>query len=330
MKAVGLLSGGLDSALAVKLVLNQNVDVTAISFMIPFYSHNVQKEDWPKRQAEQFRIPIKFFRPGEDYLNIIKKPKHGYGRNLNPCVDCRIYMLKKAKEYMENIQASFVITGEVLGQRPSSQKRSDLELIERESGLKGLILRPLSAKLLPLTIPEKEGWVKRDLLLDIRGRSRKTQMKLAASMVIKEYATPAGGCLLTELGFTARLKDLLISNPNPKLKDIELLKIGRHFRISSGKIIVGRDASENMQLESMAKEGDWLFQVDGYVGPTVLAQGKISEDDIPMISRITVRYSDAPKNEPVNVKYFTVGENRQDLISVKAIDDIALKKIRVN
>ncbi|MEM2915436.1 MAG: hypothetical protein QXH91_08585 [Candidatus Bathyarchaeia archaeon] len=329
MKAVGLLSGGLDSALAIKLILNENIKVYAFNFITPFYSHSLEKEYWPKRQAEQLGIPIKYSHADEEYLHIVKNPKHGYGRNVNPCIDCRIHMLKKAKEYMKTIGASFIVTGEVVGQRPSSQKKSDLNLIDKESGLEGLVLRPLSAKLLPQTIPEEKGWVKRENLLAIKGRSRKVQMKLAEAIGIKEYATPAGGCLLTEPGFAAKFKDLINYNPNPNFRDIELLKIGRHFRISSAKIVVGREASENKQLESLAQEGDWLFQVEGYTGPIVLAQGELSENSIPQISQITVRYSDAPKKEPIKVKYVTVGKDNQNFTFATAIDDNSLKKIRI-
>ncbi len=330
MKALGLLSGGLDSALAVKLILNQNIKVYAFHFVTPFYARSIEKEYWPQKQAKQLGIPIKYFHAGEDYLDVIRAPKHGYGRILNPCIDCRIFMLKKVREYMKDIKASFVITGEVVGQRPSSQKMSDLKLIEKESGLEGLILRPLSAKLLPPTIPEKEGWVKREKLQAIEGRSRKTQMKLAETLGIVEYATPAGGCLLTESGFTVKFRDLLKYNSNPSLSDIDLLKIGRQFRIESAKVIVGRDASENKQLESVAQKGEWLFQVDEYMGPIVLVHGELSEDAVLKISQLTARYSDAPKNITVKVKYVVIGKDKQNFIFAKAIDDVALKKIRVD
>ena len=196
VKALALFSGGLDSILAVKLMLSQGVDVVAVNFVSAFSSY-AKDDRGAAEAAKQLGVPLKVVELGDDYLKMIREPKHGYGKNMNPCVDCRIFILKKAKKVAEEIGADFIFTGEVLDERPMSQHRGALKLVEEESGLKGKILRPLSAKLLPETVIEKKGLVDREKLLGIRGRSRKPQLKLAKEFNIKSYPSPAGGCLLT-------------------------------------------------------------------------------------------------------------------------------------
>ena len=244
-KALALLSGGLDSTLAVKIMLEMGLDVEALNFTSPFCTctgKNAGCKSEAVRVAETFDIPIKVIHKGLDYLEIVRRPRHGYGKGLNPCVDCRIYLLRKAKEYMRESGADFVITGEVLGQRPMSQRRDTLRVIERESGLEGLLLRPLSAHFFDPTIPEREGWVNRDNLLAIKGRSRKEQIKLADDLNITDYPCPAGGCLLTELSFVPKIQDIFDHSDELNLRDFRLLKIGRHFRIGAKtKLIIGRD-----------------------------------------------------------------------------------------
>ncbi|HEY5973898.1 MAG TPA: hypothetical protein VIU41_04085, partial [Geobacteraceae bacterium] len=203
-KALALLSGGLDSTLAVKVMLEQGIEVEALNFTSPFCTctgKNAGCKSEAVRVAEEFNIPIKVMHKGAEYLEIVRNPRHGYGKALNPCIDCRIFLLRKAKEYMAQSGADFVITGEVLGQRPMSQRRDTLRVIERESGLAGLLLRPLSARHFEPTIPEKEGWVDREKLLAFKGRSRKDQMDLAAELDVTNYPCPAGGCMLTEVSF---------------------------------------------------------------------------------------------------------------------------------
>src|SRR5512136_2626487 len=235
-KAIALLSGGLDSTLAVKVLLEQGIEVHALNFTSPFCTCTSKKSGCKSeavRVAEEFHIPIKVVHKGIDYLEIVRNPKHGYGKGMNPCIDCRIFLLKKARDYMAESGADFVITGEVLGQRPMSQRRDTLRVIERESGLEGLLLRPLSAKHFDPTIPEKEGWVDRSRLLAIQGRSRKEQMQLANDLDVKNYPCPAGGCLLTEISFVSKVKDVFAHATDLDPRDFRLLKLGRHFRIGS-------------------------------------------------------------------------------------------------
>ena len=259
-KALALLSGGLDSTLAVKVMLDQGIAVEALNFTSPFCtctSKNAGCKSEAVRVAEEFGIPIKVMNKGIEYLEIVRQPRHGYGKGMNPCVDCRIFLLRKAKEYMAESGADFVITGEVLGQRPMSQRRDTLRVIERESGLEGLLLRPLSAKHFKPTIPEQEGWVDRGKLLAMEGRSRKAQMELAAELDVKNYPCPAGGCLLTELSFVSKIRDVFDHADELNLRDFRLLKLGRHFRIGPRtKVLIGRDDAENEVLGHAIQPGE--------------------------------------------------------------------------
>jgi tRNA U34 2-thiouridine synthase MnmA/TrmU len=244
MKAIVLLSGGLDSTLAARIVLSQGISLEALNFLTPFCTCTKRGESClaSQKAVKTLGIPLKVFNVSEEYLNVLKNPKYGYGSNMNPCIDCRIFMFKKAKDFMLESGASFIVTGEVLGQRPMSQRRNTMLLIEKEAGLDDLILRPLSAKFLPPTIPEREGWINRDKLLAIHGRSRKPQIKLAEDLGIRDYPCPAGGCLLTDPIFAKRVKDLMVHQIDFSLNDIHLLKIGRHYRLSPKlKLIIGRN-----------------------------------------------------------------------------------------
>jgi tRNA U34 2-thiouridine synthase MnmA/TrmU len=300
-KALALFSGGLDSSLAIKLVQEQGIEVTAIAFLTPFYT---AKEGGfsIERAAERLGVPIKVVRLGLEYLRIIRKPKYGYGRHMNPCIDCRIFMLKKAKKYAREIGADFIITGEVLDERPMSQHMKALKIIEEESSLKGRLLRPLSAKLLPPTEPEKRGLVDRNRLMDIRGRSRKRQIALAKVYGITEYQSPAGGCLLTYKEFSAKLRDLLTHRKRVSMADLELLKIGRHFRLDKNKIIVGRNKEENERLLRLKGRNDYFFEAQGCGSPITLLQGPKTRKAIEKAAQLTAYYSDQ-KAGKVHVKY---------------------------
>ncbi len=295
VKAIALLSGGLDSTLAVKMMLDQGIEVVALNFMTPFCNCTAKTSSCKHealRVAREFGIPIRVRYKGMEYLKIVENPKHGYGRGLNPCIDCRIFMHREARELMEEEGARFLVTGEVLGQRPMSQRRPILKLIERESGTEGLVLRPLSAHHFEPTIPEKEGWVDREKLLAIRGRSRKEQIRLAADLGVTDYPCPAGGCLLTDPDFAAKLKDLFEHKPDYDLADVRLLRTGRHFRIRPGlKVVVGRNQGENEGLERGARDEDVLVRGDDFKGPYALLRETPTPEDLQTVGRILLRYA---------------------------------------
>lgn len=295
-RAIALYSGGLDSLLSIILVKQQGVQVIALKFLTGFVSPLKEKD---LNYAKQFGFEIKEIDIREKFIEILKNPKHGYGKNLNPCIDCKILMLKEAKEKLAEFNASFIITGEVLSQRPMSQKRDILFRIENEAKLQGLILRPLSAKLLPPTKPEIEGIIKRELLYDIWGRTRKPQLSLAKKFGIETPPQPAGGCLLTEPSFCKKVKDLMEHN-ELDLKNIELLKIGRHFRISEKcKAIAGRDERENEILLSRYK-GVFIYPAN-FKGPVVFLAGEYSEKELNIAASICAYYSKR-KNVEVVIK----------------------------
>ncbi len=317
-KVLALLSGGLDSTLAVKLMQEQGFDITAVNFVTPFCTCNRKGRCEARHVAEQFGLPLKVFMVSDEYINIIRNPKFGHGRNMNPCLDCRIHMFRQAKKLMEEIGAAFIITGEVLGQRPMSQRRDAMRLIDREAGLEGKVLRPLSAKLLPSTEMEGE-LVDREKMLDIQGRSRKPQMELAAQLGVDDYACAAGGCLLTDPEFAKRVRDLLAHSDNVTLRDMELLKIGRHFRLSpQAKAIVGRDEAENERLLKFAKNQDIIFRVMDFPGPLTLLQGQQTPELLSHAAALTVRYSDAKAQSEIAVVCNRVDMPNEPLQSLTA------------
>lgn len=307
MKAVALLSGGLDSTLAAKLVMEQAIELEAVNFLTVFCTCTQRGESClaSQKAVSRLGIPLRVFNVSDEYLDLVRHPKHGYGSNMNPCIDCRIFMLKKAKAYMGEIGASFIITGEVLGQRPMSQRRDAMRLIEKEAGLEGMILRPLSAKLLPATLPEKEGWVDRERLLNLQGRSRKPQIRLADHFGIQDYPCPAGGCLLTDPGFSKRFRDLILHHPDFSLNDVHLLKTGRHFRFSpEAKLVVGRNAEDNKKIETFSRKDDILLKVSHFPGPLSLLRGSRDEGDIVRAASITAHYSKARSLDKIEVTYY--------------------------
>lgn len=311
-KAMGLISGGLDSILAAKIILEQGIEVVGISFVTPFFG-----SQGAEQAAKTLGIPLQVLDITEIHLEMLRHPKHGYGSNMNPCIDCHCLMLREAGKVMDGSGGDFLFTGEVLGQRPMSQNKGSLHVVERESGYEGLILRPLSAKLLAETTPEQSGKVDRERLLDISGRSRKRQMELAKRYQITHYLTPAGGCLLTDPGFSRRLSDLFRHQNDFQIRDIELLKIGRHLRFSPAvKVIVGRRAQDNERIVRLIAPGDDLLKVEGYPGPLVLIPCGGSADDIQKAASICIRYSDAPADDAVSVLWSRNGEEKQ--ISVRS------------
>ncbi len=289
-KALVLLSGGLDSILAAKVLKNQGIKVTALSFKSYFF--NVSDA---QKAAKHLRIPLKVVDFSKEHLKMVKSPMHGYGKSMNPCVDCHSLMLRKAKEIMKKEKFDFVATGEVLGERPMSQNLRALIIVEIQSSLKGYLLRPLSAKLLEPTIVEKKGLVNRDELLNISGRSRKRQIALAKKWKIKHYPTPAGGCLLTDPGFSKRLKELFDKYSSCDGNDIELLKLGRHFWEGKIKIIVGRNEEENKKIEKLREKRNILIEMETYPGPLTLIRNygkeRISNSILKKAQNLTQYYS---------------------------------------
>jgi len=361
IKALALLSGGLDSTLAVKLMLEQQIEVEAVSFVTVFCTCTSKGSSCLASQdvAHKLGIRLKVFNPSREYLAVVKNPKHGYGSNMNPCIDCRIFMFKKAKEYMDEIGASFLVSGEVLGERPMSQRREAIRTIEREADLGGLILRPLSALLLEPSIAEQRGWVDRSRLLGIAGRSRKPQMKLAEELGVKDYPCPAGGCLLTDPGFARKFKDLLTYG-TLTLNEIQLLKVGRHFRLSPAlKVVVGRDEQENERLETLIQNEDILFRVEGIPGPLTVARLRqdfggqsfnlssealaeekvLAEEDarrlqsqdgdfVAKVAAITARYSQGRDEAKLRVSFGKKNGSKRS-ISVSPINTEELDKLRI-
>lgn len=304
-KAVALYSGGLDSTLAILAVMKQDVEVTAITFLNHFgcdISDRSSCSKDPFAASVKFGFKVKLAHLSDKFLEIVKNPKYGHGRNMNPCIDCRVLMLKEAKEFMGLIGADFIITGEVLGQRPMSQRKNCFPMIDKAADLKGLVLRPLSARLLPLTIPEEKGLVNRESLYNFSGRSRKPQMALAQEFGLTEYPAPAGGCLLTEPIYAYKLKDLLEHDMNPSYRDINLLRIGRHFRFSTEcKIVVGRNKEENDAIKSLAGIEDCLLKVEGAGSPLSIILGRVTDEALSVAASLCARYSDSKKLSQVKV-----------------------------
>jgi len=317
-RALSLLSGGLDSILATRLIMDQGVEIEAIHFMTIFCNcTNKGCRNAALVASENLRIPLKNINVTEEYLRVVENPKHGYGANMNPCLDCRIFMFGKARQYMEKVGASFIITGEVLGERPMSQRRDAMLLIERESGLSGLIVRPLTARLFEETIPEKEGIIKREKLLGFRGRTRKPQISLARELGINEYPCPAGGCLLTDPEFARKTKDLIKHNAFT-LENAKLLKAGRHFRMSPGvKLIIGRNERENSLIAHMAKETDMLLCLDGLPGPTAILKGEGKNEFIDEAGSIVAYYTKAKTRDSAAVLFWSPGEDGRKARTVK-------------
>ena len=329
-KAVALFSGGLDSMLAIKLVLEQGIEVYALNFLTIFCTctsrgcmHQATKA------AGEIGVPLKIMNITEEYMEVVKNPKHGRGRAMNPCIDCRIFTFIKAREFMKEIDASFVITGEVLGQRPMSQRRNAIEVIEKKSGLKGLILRPLSAKLFEPTMPERAGIVDRSRLLDIHGRKRDRQIAIAKERGVNDYPCPAGGCLLTDTGFSKRLKDLLKYKPDYDINDLHILKTGRQFRIKdNAKLFVGRNQRENETLLSFAKPGDYIFDVLDLPSPIGLIRGPAGEKEIDLASSIIARYSDS-KSSTIEVSYKKFPSKELKSIPVQPSTEQRISSLRI-
>ncbi len=318
-RAYLLFSGGLDSLIAAELLKRLGFDVVGVHITSPLFEKDVEKV---KELADRVGIKLKVVEAGEDYLEMLKNPVYGYGKNLNPCIDCKAYMLKKLKEVAE--KGALIATGEVLGQRPMSQRKDAFNAIEKLAGLKRQVLRPLSGKLLPPTVYEERGIVDREKLLDLKGRSRKRYPEILKELEFNEgeLPTPAGGCLLTEPSFARKVKDLM-EYDELSWENVKLLKIGRHFRVNGCKLIVGRNREENRRIREVAKENDYLITVPGIPSPTALLRCKEepSEGVLRKTGGIVARYSDAKNEKEVKVAVFRGGKLLTEL-TVQPIFDL--------
>jgi tRNA U34 2-thiouridine synthase MnmA/TrmU len=302
--------------LAVRVLLDQDIEMTGITFQTPFFG-----PEGAQKAAKQLGVTLRVIDIGAVHLEMLKNPKYGYGSQMNPCIDCHALMFREAGEIMEAEGFDFLCTGEVLGQRPMSQRKDALRAVDKLSGYGGYILRPLSAKLLWKTIPEELGKVNRQRLLDINGRSRKRQMALAADYGIEEYPSPGGGCILTKAGFADRLRDLLAIQEEVGLHDVELLKCGRHLRLPSGRrLVVGRIHADNLKLQELAREEDLLLKVKGVPTPTGLLSAESSQQELELAADIVAAYSDAETGTDA-VVMLSGRENREIKVAVRPKED---------
>jgi tRNA-specific 2-thiouridylase len=320
LRALSLFSGGLDSQLAVKIIQEQGIEVIGLHFTTPFFGGSLEIS----KAASDLGIEFREIDISEDYIpRVLLNPVYGYGKNFNPCIDCHAYMLNWAGKLMKEYEASFIITGEVVGQRPMSQNRSALNAVDKLSGYKGLVLRPLSARLLEESIPEKEGWVDREQLLDINGRGRIRQMELAEKYQLKDYPSPGGGCLLTEVNFARRLRHLLkyVSAPSPR--EMQVLRLGRHFYLRDGVLlVVGRNKSENERLANLNMDDDVLLKVADRPGPLALIRAmhnNLKPEDLKLAASIVARYSDAKNEKQARIKVFSEKNDSMDIMLIKPL-----------
>lgn len=357
IKAISLFSGGLDSILATRLVMDQGIDVTAVQFVTPFFNHKILQdvEAHTKSILEKYGVHVKVVDISQGYMELLSKPVYGFGKNFNPCVDCKIFMLKHAKELMAEIGAQFLFTGEVLGQRPMSQRRDTLNVIERDSGNKTLLLRPLSAKLMNETEAELEGWVDRSRLKDFSGRGRSNQIALAKEYGITDYPTPGGGCLLADPILSKRIKriyegEFTFSVDEVGVDDIELMLVGRQIlvpfslarvggensevdAVNSGYwLIVGRDESENERLEQLAGKDDTLLYMEERPGPTVLLRrvggNSLEEQEklVEIAASLVVRYGRKIEGAYPPAEVFVEKEGVKIARQGKCFEDEAFKE----
>jgi len=329
-KVVALLSGGLDSQLAVRMMQEQGFDVSAVAIKTPFCDFDCGRGCGfeIRERADDLNVNLKTVYLGDEYIEMLKHPKHGIGAGFNPCVDCRSMMFEAAKKHMDEIGAEFIISGEVLGQRPMSQHAPALRTIEKDTGLLGKIVRPLSAGLLPETDPEKEGLIKRENLGMIKGRTRKAQLEMAKKYGIENPPNAGGGCLLTDPAFGLRAKDLFEHIENPTINDIDLLKIGRHLRLDEEtKLVVGRNKDENEMIKAIALPDDVLLEARDHMGPVSILRGKNADKHISFAASVTLRYSDATKDEQSYVR--VTKDKVQDEVIANSANEESYIKFRI-
>jgi tRNA-uridine 2-sulfurtransferase len=327
MKCIVMFSGGLDSTIAVHLLMNLGFDVLALNYMLPFYSGFGLSHNAIKARAASLGVPLMVEEEGQEYLDMFKSRKFGFGKNVNPCIDCRIHRFKKAAVIMARVGASFIATGEVVGQRPMSQRRECFDIIEKQSGLKGQIVRPLCAKILKATIAEERGWIRREDMLDIWGRGRKVQMAYAARFGLS-YPMPAGGCLLTHIRTAERYADLEKNDPGFSLNDFKLLAYGRHFRINQKLLFVqARDDSENDPVDSLRLPQDTQLLLHDIPGPVGLVRGEATEEEMKLVCSIFAKYT-RERIKDISVIVLTK-DNKQRVIEVKPASEEVCEKYRI-
>ncbi|MCB9799433.1 MAG: 7-cyano-7-deazaguanine synthase [Candidatus Omnitrophica bacterium] len=325
VKAVVLLSGGLDSTLAACIVKEQGVELEAVNFQTMF---GCCKND-ARQVAHQLGLGFTVLKVKDDYISLIKNPKHGYGRGINPCVDCRGYMFELAHELMEKTGASFLISGEVLGQRPMSQKKRDFQLIEQDTGLEGKILRPLSAKLLPETEVEKSGVIDRSKLYGIQGRSRRQLLELAHKYGIEDPPDPSSGCALTSPEFAQKVRDLFVHHQDSERWYFEILKTGRHFRLEDdAKLIVGRNQEENIYLEHLHPENTALLTPVNFAGPTAILIGTVTDDRLKCAGSVILRYAQKPLPEQSEISMELNGAGASVFVTAPA-EETLIDSLRI-
>jgi len=338
-RAISLISGGLDSMLATRLIMEQGIHVEGINFYTGFcvegHTHAIRQKDKDKKKrnnalwvAETLGIKLHIIDIVEEYKDVVLNPKYGYGKNLNPCLDCKIFMVGKAKTWIEENNFDFIITGEVIGQRPMSQRKATMPIIAKQSGAEDRLLRPLSAKNLAPTLPEREGWIDRNLLKDFTGRGRGPQIKLAGEFGIKEYSQPAGGCcFLTDKNYSSKLADMWKAKKTRdyELDDIVLLKVGRHIRPNENfKMIIGREEGENNYLQGYCNKFINMTTLS-HVGPLVLLDGEPSAEDIDLAAKITARFSDGKYEDNVEVQINSLSGS-SNIVNVKPMSEDAVQK----
>jgi len=329
--AVSLLSGGLDGILATRIVEGLGMRVLALHCVTPFFGHRgeLDGDAFIRHMADRYGFTVRIEDVTDAYMKMLGAPEHGYGGNFNPCIDCKILMMRRARDVMEEVGGRFIVSGEVVGQRPMSQRRDAMRIIERDGGVEDILLRPLSAKLFSPTLPEREGWVDRERLFDFSGRTRKPQMALAQELGVTEYPSPAGGCCLTDPIVSDRIRTLFEETPEPNPESVALLRIGRPFRLPGGGILaVGRNQGENKTIESLAVPGDLFVKLKEIPGPLGIIRGVVSPDDIRIAGSIVARYAKVKEDGSTAV---VTGENVYDLtdeIQVSRARDEEISKMR--
>ncbi len=328
-KGIVLFSGGLDSLLTSKILMNQGIEVIGLHCILPFVHPDQDPAELkPSILAKQIGLRLVYYRCGREYLEMVNNPPHGYGRHMNPCVDCKIHFIKKAGELMKEENAHFVATGEVMGQRPMSQLKHMLNHIEKVTNLEGRLLRPLCAKLLKPTKPEAEGHVDRDRLYDISGRSRKRQMELVRELGIDKFASPAGGCHFTDPFLSRRVRDAVENKEGLDPVDYYLMTVGRHYRTAPGiKIIVSKNEKENHALEKYMARADYFF-IPNFRGPHIYVKGHLKETDFMFIGKIMARHG-KPLENGNDIDVYTSGILSGTIKAGDPVDDDTLNSIRI-